>query len=68
MRPVNLDELIARNPKVDLERLREYQRQAALFEDGLRCKYNIVSPFAGRMHRHQMAECGGPSDNVRKAR
>lgn len=65
--PIDIAELVAKNPGVDAKQLEECQRQSALFGDGQRYKYNLLPPFAGR-GRSQMAECNGPGDNIREPR
>jgi len=64
VKPVELDELLANNPKVDAERLRERMEACKMIRLS-KYRYNLISPFAGRLHRHRGAEVGGPNDNVK---
>ena len=67
MLPINLDKLLADNPGIDAEKLKEWLRATkALSPLRMKYRFNLVPPFSGRHHRSPVAEMGGPNDNVRK--
>ncbi|HEV3078751.1 MAG TPA: hypothetical protein VGY66_03190 [Gemmataceae bacterium] len=67
-KPIDLDQLLADNLGVDAEKLKKWleEMQRLQLPVPSRYRYNLVSPFAGRLYRHPAAEVGGPNDNVRK--
>lgn len=64
---IDLEKLLAENPGVDLDRLREWREASRkLHPSGRnRYKYNLLSPFANRF-RHRAVEDIAPEDNRKK--
>jgi len=57
---INLEELLARNRRVDAEQLKErLQMSEKLGRPRGRYRYNLVPPFGRRLRRQPTAEVGG---------
>jgi hypothetical protein len=57
--------LLANNPNVNAEQLRERLEACKKLRPS-KYNYNLIAPFAGRLHRRCAAEVGGSADNVRQ--
>jgi len=66
-KPINLEQLLASNPGVNAERLKQLLEASQKLRRpvGSRYKYNLIPPFAGRLQRHQSAQVGGAHDDTR---